>query len=181
MRRILLAATCLGVLLALPGAAGAGCFGRACRLTFGAPVAPYLYPYPHPYYPPPVYYPPVLLVGRRCGDGGLRGPLPLEIAARLAGETVVAVDVGPGFDAEPGSSGGAPAMVRAHDDAVGALMAQATASQLALWRSDASRLPLIYIRPKVERAATFRVDRVRQYAEDGYAAAREALAAATRP
>ena len=36
------------------------------------------------------------LAGRRCGDGGLRGPLPLEVAARLARETVVAVDVGPG-------------------------------------------------------------------------------------
>ncbi|HEY9505168.1 MAG TPA: hypothetical protein VIQ27_04280, partial [Gemmatimonadales bacterium] len=65
---------------------------------------------------------------------------------------------------------------RAHDDAVGALMAQATAAQLALWRGDASRPPLIYIRPRVELAATFRVERVRQYAADGYVAAREALA-----
>jgi NTE family protein len=130
----------------------------------------------------PVYYPPVQLGNRRCGDGGLRGPLPLEVAARLASETVVAVDVGPGFDAaEPGSIPGAPRIVRAHDDAVGALMAQATASQLALWRSDPSRPPLVYIRPQVERAATFRVERVRQYASDGYAAAREALATATRP
>ena len=46
----------------------------------------------------PVYYPPVRLGGRRCGDGGLRGPLPLEVAGRFARETVVAVDVGPGFD-----------------------------------------------------------------------------------
>jgi NTE family protein len=130
----------------------------------------------------PVYYPPVHLGGRRCGDGGLRGPLPLDVAARLARGTVVAVDVGPGFDvAGPGSSSGAPPIVRAHDDAVGALMAQATAAQLALWLSDASRPALVYIRPKVERAATFRVDRVQQYASDGYAAAREALAAATRP
>jgi predicted acylesterase/phospholipase RssA len=129
----------------------------------------------------PVYYPPVHLGGRRCGDGGLRGPLPLDVAARFARETVVAVDVGPGFDAEPGAATGAPPVVRAHDDAVGALMAQATAGQLALWRSDPSRPPLVYIRPKVERAATFRVDRVRQYASDGYAAAREALATATRP
>ena len=81
----------------------------------------------------PVYYPPVHLGGRRCGDGGLRGPLPLEVACRFARETVVAVDVGPGFDAaELGAPSGAPPMVRAHDDAVGALMAQATASQLAL-------------------------------------------------
>lgn len=128
----------------------------------------------------PVYYPPVHLGGRRCGDGGLRGPLPLEVACRFARETVVAVDVGPGFDAaELGTPSGAPPMVRAHDDAVGALMAQATASQLALWRSDAARPPLVYVRPKLERAATFRVDRMRQYASDGYAATREALA--TRP
>jgi NTE family protein len=128
----------------------------------------------------PVYYPPVRLGGRRCGDGGLRGPLPLDVAARFARETVVAVDVGPGFDpAELGAPSGAPPIVRAYDDAVGALMAQATATQLALWRSDAARPPLVYVRPKVERAATFRVDRVRQYAADGYAATCEALA--TRP
>jgi hypothetical protein len=39
---------------------------------------------------------------------------------------------------------------------------------------------LVYVRPRVERNATFRVDRVRQYADDGYHAAREALAAAGR-
>jgi NTE family protein len=128
----------------------------------------------------PVYYPPVRLGGRRCGDGGLRGPLPLEVAARLAREPVVAVDVGPGFDAAGEPPSGAPPVVRAHDDAVGALMAQATAAQLALWRCDASRPPLVYVRPQVERAATFRVERVRQYARDGYAAAREALSAAAR-
>jgi NTE family protein len=128
----------------------------------------------------PLYYPPVRLGGRRCGDGGLRGPLPLDVAARFARETVVAVDVGPGFDAaEAGSPPGAPPVVRAHDDAVGALMAQATATQLALWRADPARPPLVYVRPRVERAATFRVDRMRQYASDGYAAAREALL--TRP
>jgi NTE family protein len=127
----------------------------------------------------PLYYPPVLLAGRRCGDGGLRGPLPLDVAARMARETVVAIDVGPGFDAiEPGPSASAPPVVRAHDDAIGALMAQITAAQLALWRNDPARPPLIYVRPGVERAATFRVDRVRQYAEDGERAVREALASA---
>jgi NTE family protein len=130
----------------------------------------------------PVYYPPVRLAGRRCGDGGLRGPLPLEVAAALARETVVAVDVGPGFDAaDAGPGAAAPPMVRAHDDAVGALMAQATAAQLALWRGDPSRPPLVYVRPRVERAATFRVEHVRRYAEDGYVAARDALATAARP
>ena len=129
----------------------------------------------------PLYYPPVHLGGRRCGDGGLRGPLPLEVAAGLAREAVVAVDVGPGFDAGPDPAASAPPVVRAHDDAVGALMAQVTAAQLALWRADSSRPPLVYIRPRVERSATFRVERVRQYAEAGYAAACEALAHVTRP
>jgi NTE family protein len=133
----------------------------------------------------PVYFPPATLAGRRCGDGGLRGPLPLDAAARLARETVVAVDVGPAFDAveaEPSRVfGAAPPVVRAHDDAVGILMANATAAQLALWRADAGRPPLVYVRPRVERSATFRLDRVSRYAEDGYRATRDALAAAGRP
>jgi NTE family protein len=130
----------------------------------------------------PVYYPPVGLAGRRCGDGGLRGPLPLDVAAGLARETVVAVDVGPGLDAmAAGPAGDAPPVVRAHDDAIGALMATATATQLALWRADRGRPTLVYVRPPVERHATFRVDRVGEYAEHGYRATRDALAAVGRP
>ncbi|MGH7581365.1 MAG: patatin-like phospholipase family protein, partial [Gemmatimonadales bacterium] len=131
----------------------------------------------------PVYFAPVTLAGRRCGDGGLRGPLPLETAARLAREAVVAVDVGPGMAsfAALRMTRGAPPIVRAHDDATGALMASATAAQLALWRADEGRPALVYVRPRVERNATFRLDRVRRYAEDGYRAARAALAAARRP
>jgi NTE family protein len=136
----------------------------------------------------PVYFPAEKLAGRRCGDGGLRGPLPLDVAARLARETVVAVDVGPGFDdgdagddSHATAFGAVPPVVRALDDAVGTLMANATAAQLALWRTDAGRPPLVYVRPRVERGATFRVDRVRQYADDGYRATRDALAAGGRP
>jgi NTE family protein len=135
----------------------------------------------------PLYFPAAQVAGRRCGDGGLRGPLPLEVAAGLARETVVAVDVGPGFDtaialgATPGSPGGAPPVVRAHDDAIGALMANATAAQLAAWRASPGRPALIYVRPRVERNATFRVDLVREYATGGYQATRDALAASHRP
>ena len=49
----------------------------------------------------PVYYPPVVLGGRRYGDGGLRGVVPLEPAAELDDELELAVDVGPGFDLPP--------------------------------------------------------------------------------
>ena len=124
----------------------------------------------------PMYYPPVVLGGRRYGDGGLRGVLPLEPAAELEVELVVAVDVGPGFDvAPPAESPRVPSMVRAHDDAIGILMSANSESQLALWRSDSSRPPLVYVRPRTERDATFRVDRIREYAQEGRRATREAL------
>ncbi len=124
----------------------------------------------------PLYYPPVILNGRRFGDGGLRAVVPLGPAAELDVELVLAVDVGPGFDlAAPAESSRVPALVRAHDDAVGILMAANSQSQLALWRADPARPPLVYVRPRVEREATFRVDRVREYANEGRRAAREAL------
>jgi NTE family protein len=124
----------------------------------------------------PLYYPPVILNGRRYGDGGLRAVVPLGPAAELDVELVLAVDVGPGFDlAAPVESSRVPALVRAHDEAVGILMAANSQSQLALWRADPARPPLVYVRPRVEREATFRVDRVREYANEGRRAAREAL------
>lgn len=137
----------------------------------------------------PMYYPPGIIEGRRYADGGLRGPLPLEVAAAAASAAsasasaheaslVVAVDIGPGFDDEAAPPAAPlPTMVRAHNEATGILMAEASALQLALWRADASRPPLLYIRPRVERHATFRVDRMPLYAEEGYRAAREAIAA----
>jgi NTE family protein len=88
----------------------------------------------------PLYYPPVVLNGRRFGDGGLRAVLPLEPAAELKVELVLAVDVGPGFDLPPAAhQSSLPPLLRAHDDAVGILMAANTQSQLALWRADPDR------------------------------------------
>jgi len=124
----------------------------------------------------PLYYPPVVLGGRRYGDGGLRGVVPLEPAAELDVEMVLAVDVGPGFDVPPPAElPRVPSMVRAHDEAVGILMAANSESQLALWRADRTRPPLVYVRPRVERHATFTVGRVREYAIEGRRATREAL------
>jgi NTE family protein len=124
----------------------------------------------------PLYYPPFVLAGRRCGDGGLHGVLPLAAAARVVREPVVAVDVGPGTDLPPGPPPVLPPMVRAHDEALGTIMAALTARWLETWRCDPSRPPLVHVRPPVERAATFQVDRMRRYAEAGHRAAREALA-----
>jgi NTE family protein len=123
----------------------------------------------------PVYFPPVMLAGRRCGDGGLRGVLPLEAAGRVVTEPAVAVDVGPGLDAVAVETAAAPAVIRAHDEAMGALMAAQTAALLSAWRATPGRPPLAYVRPRVERGATFQVERMRRYEQDGYDAARDAL------
>jgi NTE family protein len=124
----------------------------------------------------PLYYPPVVLSGRRCGDGGVHGVVPLAAAARVVKETVVAVDVGPGHDLPAGPDTALPPMVRAHDEALGTMMAALTAVSLEAWRRDPGRPALVHVRPLVERGATFQVDRMRRYAEDGHRAAREALA-----
>jgi predicted DNA-binding protein len=71
-----------------------------------------------------------------------------------------------------------PNLIRAHDEAVETLMAAHTSEQLARWRAEAGRPPLTYVRPAIERYATFRIERMRDYAEHGYRAAREALARA---
>jgi NTE family protein len=124
----------------------------------------------------PLYYPPVTLNGRRYADGGLRALVPLEPAAELEVELVLAVDVGPRFDLPvPAEVSRVPPLVRAHDDAVGILMAAHTESQRAIWRADSRRPPLVYVRPRIERYSTFRVDRVREYATEGRRATREAL------
>ncbi len=125
----------------------------------------------------PLFLPPLELDRRRYADGGLRAVLPLEPALRLPAGLVVAVDVGPGFDEPPAPRRrGFPPLVELHDEATGILMAEQTRLALAAWRADPSRPRLLYVRPRIERGATFQVGEVRRYAELGYAAARQALA-----
>jgi NTE family protein len=119
----------------------------------------------------PVYYPSTVIGHRRLGDGGIRGVLPLDVAMMIESELVVAIDVGPGFDErhEPPPKG-IPALLRAHGDATGILMAAASEDALARWRARPDLPRLIYVRPPVERGVTFEVDRLLDYVERGYAA-----------
>jgi NTE family protein len=126
----------------------------------------------------PLFLPPAVVEGRRYADGGLRAVVPLEAASTVPARLVVAVDAGPGFDEFAGGAApsGLPPVVETHNDALGILMAEQTRTALALWRQNPARPPLLYVRPRVERGATFRVDLVRRYAEEGYTATRAALA-----
>lgn len=123
----------------------------------------------------PPYLPAVTLEGRSFRDGGLMGHLPLQAVGETGGLPVIAVDVGPGLDngRDPRTGATGPALVRAVDESIGILMAQGAADQLARWRLE--RGPLVYVRPRTERNVTFRVDRARLYADEGYLATRAAL------
>jgi NTE family protein len=119
----------------------------------------------------PVFYPPVLLGGRRLVDGGLRGVVPFGAAAGIPADLVVAIDVGPGLDeAEAPVAARYPPLIEVHNQTTGVLMAAITTAELARWRAEAGRPELLYVRPRVEREATFRIDRAREYADDGYRA-----------
>lgn len=129
----------------------------------------------------PLFLPPAIIEGRRYADGGLRAVVPLEPASLISATLVVAVDVGPGFDEAPGGASGLPPIVEMHNEAIGILMAGQTAQALALWRANPARPPLVYVRPRVEKGATFRVDQVRRFVEEGYTATRAALAGLNSP
>lgn len=124
----------------------------------------------------PVFLPPVEIQGKRYADGGLRAVLPLEAALLFPARLVVAVDVGSGFDENPGSGSDLPPIIQTHADAMGILMAGQTAQALALWRASPNRPPLLYVRPQMEKGGTFKVDQVRRFVEEGYRATRVVLA-----
>lgn len=123
----------------------------------------------------PVLYPPAELLGRRLADGGLRAVVALEVAARFPADTVVAIDVGPGFDAAPSRNRPPPALIRAHNDSQFVLMATNTALQVALWRATPGRPPLIYIRPEIHRGETFAIGQADAYVEAGRDATKRVL------
>jgi NTE family protein len=129
----------------------------------------------------PLWYPPLELNGRRLADGGLWGPLPLSTAARFAANLVIAIDAGPGFDSAPTSGRmAAPPLMRMHIDSTGVLMARHTELELELWRTRGDLPELLYIRPEVERGATFDTRQVERYEAAGHLAA-QAVLAAVRP
>jgi NTE family protein len=123
----------------------------------------------------PLYFPPAVIDGRRLGDGGLRAVLPLQGAARLPVDLVVAVDVGPGFDEQtpPGARSPAPPLVRAHGEAVRIMMAAQTERAIAAWPAEAPRL--VVVRAVAEREVTFAVGQAERYFDAGYRATKERL------
>src|SRR5437773_10739877 len=124
----------------------------------------------------PLYFPPLTLDGRRLVDGGLRAVLGLEPAARIPADLVIAIHVGPGFDAPAPrpSTVLPPPLVRAHGAAIRVIMAAQVDRLVADWPRNAARL--LVVRPVAEREATFAVSAAERYLQAGYDAMRRALA-----
>ena len=124
----------------------------------------------------PVYLPPVVIGGRRFVDGGLLEVLPLDVAAAIPADLVVAVDVGPVAAAPPPGTLLGPALLAAHDRAMAVTMAAQRARAVEAWRADGRRAPLVMVEPAVDPYGTFAFDRTAEFIEAGYRAGHEALA-----
>jgi NTE family protein len=124
----------------------------------------------------PLYFPPARIGGRRYGDGGLRAVLPLEAAAAVQADLVVAIHVGPGFDEPdppPVKGRFPPALIRAHGESERIMMAAQVERTIAAWPVNGAKLVLV--RAVREREATFAVANARRYIEAGYQTTKEAL------
>jgi len=119
-----------------------------------------------------VYYPPAMIGGRAYADGGLRAVLPLDAAAALNPDLVVAVYTGPQAVEVQHGRPRRYGLLAAHDTAMRIMMAVQAEDAIARWNP---RVPLVVIRPAVGAQATFRVGDALKFVEEGYRAASRAL------
>ncbi len=128
----------------------------------------------------PLYLPPATIAGTRFADGGMVSVLPLDQAAAITADLVVAVDVGPVPAAPPPGLVPSPALLAAHDRAMAVLMAAQRTRQVEAWHADPRRAPLVLVEPPVDPYGTFAFDRAVDFIEAGYRAAHAAMAGLLR-
>lgn len=123
----------------------------------------------------PPYFAPARVNGREFYDGGLRAVVPLRQAEAIDCDLVIAIDVGPGFDEQGTPVQVPPPLVAAADTAIGWLMAGTTELMRERWELHPGLPPLIWLRPTSDRAATFAMERIPEYAEAGYRSMQQAM------
>lgn len=123
----------------------------------------------------PPYFAAATVNGREFYDGGLRAVVPLRQARSIDCDFVVAIHVGPGFDEQGTPVQVPPPFVAASDTAIGWLMAGSTELMREHWELDPGAPPLIWLRPISDRAATFAMDKIPEYAAAGYSSMQQAL------
>lgn len=121
----------------------------------------------------PIYFPPARVGGDVLVDGGVLDVLPIRRAAEWGAERIIAVDVG--SDLLPPDPGYFDrGMIAVHDRVLNLNLQQQRQRCLDEWDGP----PMVYIRPKIGHLHGFDFDRTQFFLEEGYLAAREALAAA---
>ena len=121
----------------------------------------------------PIYFPPMQIGDDYLVDGGVLDVLPLTRALEWGAERIIAVDVG--SDLMPPDPGYFDRGMIAIHDRVLSLNLQ---EQRKRCMDSYSGPPLLYIRPKIGHLHAFDFDRTQFFLEEGYRAAREAIAAA---
>ena len=118
----------------------------------------------------PVYYPAGVIGDREYIDGGVRAVLPLDVALRFDPALVVGVSVGPSLYAPQSSNGMlASGVIGAHRRALRIMMAIQTEQVVSRWRQDRPT-DFILIQPHIEGGATFDVENVVDFVQEGYRA-----------
>lgn len=118
----------------------------------------------------PVFYPPAKISGRDFYDGGLRSVLPLEQSGMFDPDMVFSVMVGPNTFNEDYDADENHTLIDAHRIATRIMMGVQTERKLAKWRP-ANGADFVHVQPRIENGATFSVERVVNFVEEGYRAA----------
>lgn len=120
----------------------------------------------------PVFYPPFELDGHAYVDGGVTRTLPIGRAEERGAQSIVAIDVGSGGQADVREilDGG---MIAVHQRVVAIMAWQRRYDLVASWKGP----PLTYVRPRLDGYGTFDFEHVEYFLDEGYRAMREALAA----
>lgn len=122
----------------------------------------------------PVFFPPAKIDGRYYIDGGVADPLPIDRAAEEGADLVIAVDVG-SAGADFGGLTPDQGIAAIHQRAAAIATAHLAVRALRAW----SGPPLVYVRPEVEGYSGFEFGATPYFIEEGYRAARRALANTT--
>lgn len=118
----------------------------------------------------PVFYPPYAVGGGQFVDGGILDPLPLEHAASLGAERIIAIDVAGGGvrDADEIVAGG---LVAIHHRITEVMGHPRKLRLLETWAGP----PLQYIRPQLDAYPTFDFEHTEEFLAEGYRATAAAL------
>jgi NTE family protein len=120
----------------------------------------------------PVYFPPAKIDGDVLVDGGVVDMFAIAEAMAWGAERVIGVDVGSDF-LPPKEGYFEQGLIAIHDRVLNLNLQKQRAETLRVHGEG----PLLYIRPKIGHLHAFDFDRTQFFLEEGYRAAREAIAA----